>query len=205
MPTGRQIPLQTRDGLRHLEPRAAPEAPNTRPERLTLCHCSPEDHFGRRGRRDLLISAVHTHAQCTHTQRRLAIPLPTVRRLEPAAHWLHLSPHTLHTRALCSADRALQNSPEKPASPTGPDKRNRWSGACTPARSACLTSSRGGGGHQPTHDRWVHDPMKALVGRSCICSCIRTRPLSSGRRGDRSRETQPWPRHAREPLTAHVE
>lgn len=34
--------------------------------------------------------------------------------------------------------------------------------------------------------------MKALVGASCLCSCIRTRLLNFGRLGNQSRETRPW-------------
>ena len=33
--------------------------------------------------------------------------------------------------------------------------------------------------------------MKGLVGRSCICSCIRTRLLNFGRLDDQFRETRP--------------
>ena len=48
-----------------------------------------------------------------------------------------------------------------------------------------------GGGHRPSRDRRVPDPTKALVGRPCLCSCIRTRLLNFGRLGDHSRETRP--------------
>ncbi|MHB8499008.1 MAG: DUF6933 domain-containing protein [Acidimicrobiales bacterium] len=41
---------------------------------------------------------------------------------------------------------APRKSPEQLASPTSTKTRNRWSGACTPARGARLTSGRGSGG-----------------------------------------------------------
>ena len=50
---------------------------------------------------------------------------------------------TLPWRALRSIDQARRKTPEKLASPTSAGTRNRWSGACTPARGARLTSGRG--------------------------------------------------------------
>ena len=49
---------------------------------------------------------------------------------------------TLPWHALCSVDKAPRKTPEKLASPTSAGMRNRWSGACTPARGARLTSGR---------------------------------------------------------------
>jgi len=45
---------------------------------------------------------------------------------------------TLQWRALRSVDRAPRRTPEKPAPPTSARTRNRWSGACIPARGARL-------------------------------------------------------------------
>jgi hypothetical protein len=46
-----------------------------------------------------LISAVHTHALCTRTQRHLAGPPQLAHRREPAAQRPHCTAHTLHTHA----------------------------------------------------------------------------------------------------------
>ena len=165
-----------------------------------------EVDFGRHHRRDLVDQcsayACPMRAHARLTRRTTSTCRPARSRSSPAtsrrAHPAHACVRRL--------DKAPRKTPEKLASPTGAETRNRWSGACTPARGARLTSGRGGGGHRPTPDRRVRAPAKVLAGRSCICSCIRTRLLSSGRRGDRSRETLPWLlRREREPLTVHVE
>ena len=62
-------------------------------------------------------------------------------------------------------DKAPRKSPEKLASPTSAGMRHRWSGACTPARGARLTSGRGGGGSGPSHYLRVTNPTKVLVRR----------------------------------------
>jgi len=49
---------------------------------------------------------------------------------------------TLPRRALCSLEKAPRKTPEKPAPPTTAGTRNRWSGACTPARGSRSTSGR---------------------------------------------------------------
>ena len=91
---------------------------------------------------------------------------------------------TLPWHAPRGVDKAPRKTPEKLASPTSPGARNRWSGACTPARGARLTSGRGGGGQVQICDRRVRISAKLLVGRSCICSCIRTRLLGADGDGD---------------------
>ena len=65
------------------------------------------------------------------------------------------------------------------------------SGLCV-RNEARKTPVLGGGGSGPSSDHRVTDPTKALVGASCLCSCIRTLLLSASPLGDQSRETRPW-------------
>ena len=60
---------------------------------------------------DSLISAVHTHALCMHTQRRHDEWPPSARRLEPAAHRPHLAAHTLHQHAYAALSRPREIHP----------------------------------------------------------------------------------------------
>jgi hypothetical protein len=127
---------------RHEEYRAepAPRSRNARPPQ------HPEEHFGRGPVEISLISAVRTHALCVHTQECFGRRHRRAGGLEAAAHEPHLVAHTLHTSALRAVDKAPRKTPEKLASSTSGRTRNRWSGACAPARGARLTSGRGGGG-----------------------------------------------------------
>jgi RNA-directed DNA polymerase len=60
--------------------------------------------------------------------------------------WTRANPtHRAYT-CVRTVNKAPRKSPEKLASSTSPGTRNRWSGACTPARGGRLTSGRGGGG-----------------------------------------------------------
>ena len=151
-------------------PRAAPVAPDAAQS------CSTRDH-GSTSRSTSgaitfeisLINAVRTHALRMHTQDRLggdiAVPVAANPQLTGRTRRA-----TVHTRALRSADQVPRNPPEKPASPPSAGARNRWSGACTPARGARLTRGRGGGGHAQSRDHRVIDPTKSLVTASCLCS-----------------------------------
>ncbi len=77
---------------------------------------------------------------------------------------------TVPWHALCSVDKAPRNPPEKPAFPTRSETRNRWSGACAPARGARLTSGRGGGGSVGYRAARTSEGAKVLVDGLCICS-----------------------------------
>lgn len=63
-------------------------------------------------------------------------------------------------------------------------------GAPVPSKASTMVGPRRPRGRQ-TRISAERRNKKTLVGRSCICSCMRTRLLSPGRRGERSRETQP--------------
>ncbi len=142
-----------------------------------------------------LISAMHTQALCSPTHHR---PRPEARR-EPAAPRPHTSRHPAYA-CLCSIDRAPRKTPEKLASPPNSRTRNRWSGACTPARGAPLTSGCSGGGSRPSSDHRVPDPTKALVAVPALCSRPGGCPTQCCLQRARSRETRlyesfwcPWP------------
>jgi hypothetical protein len=87
---------------------------------------------------------------------------------------------TLPWHALRSVDEAPRKTPEKLASPTSAGTRNRWSGACTPARGARLTSGRSGGGSVGYRAAWASVRAKVLVDGLCICSRMGAALLNGG-------------------------
>ena len=106
----------------------------------------PEDHFGRGPHRDLVDQCsacacpMRAHARAP---RRRPSPRPSPRnRSSPATY------RRAHHASACvrSVDKAPRKTPEKPAPPTSAETKNRWSGTCTPARGARLTSGHSGGG-----------------------------------------------------------
>ena len=71
----------------------------------------PEEHFGRGPVEISLISAVPTHALCTHTQDRFGERHRRAGRRGTAAHRLHLAAHTLHTHAYAGLIRPREKAP----------------------------------------------------------------------------------------------
>ena len=106
----------------------------------------PEDDFGRGPRRNLVdqCSAYACPRRAHASGPRWAPPggHPARKRSSPATS---RCAHPASTCVRC-VEQAPRNPPEKPASPTPARTRNRWSGACTPARGARSTSRLGGGG-----------------------------------------------------------
>jgi hypothetical protein len=100
----------------------------------------------RRRHEVLLIGAVRTHALRVHMHEGFGRRHRTCRRARSRSS--RATSRRAHPAHACvrSVDKAPRNPPEKPASPTSVGMRNRWSGACTPARGARPTSGRGGGG-----------------------------------------------------------
>jgi hypothetical protein len=112
-----------------------------RPERSTRCHSStPRTTPGALTVAISLIRAVHT-GQCIRVSYartrsgtspdRSQRPAGSIRSSAP-----HLAAHTLHTHAYAGLIRPRETSPRNPHLRRAPDKRNRWSGAWTPARGA---------------------------------------------------------------------
>jgi hypothetical protein len=141
------------------------------PRSPTRCHGSnPEDRFGHGPRRDL-VDQCSAYACPMHAHARLLRAMTSTCRLARTRS----SPATSHRAhpacaCVCRVDKAPRKAPEKLASPRAPDKRNRCSGACVPARGARLTSGRGGGGtvgHRAARASAVANPL--VVGL-CICS-----------------------------------
>ncbi len=93
-------------------PRAAPGAPNARPERSTRCHGStPRTTSGTTTVEISLISAVRTHALCVHTQDCLGGRHRRAGRRGTAAHRPRLAAHALHTHAYAGLIRPREKAP----------------------------------------------------------------------------------------------
>src|SRR5579875_124358 len=99
---------------------------------------------------------------------------------------------TLQWRALRSVDRAPRRTPEKPAPPTSARTRNRWSGACIPARGARLTSGRGGGGSVGYRAARTSGGAKVLVDGLYLCSPLGAALLNVAASSRESPETAPF-------------
>ncbi len=99
---------------------------------------------------------------------------------------------TLLSRALRSVDEAPRNPPEKLASPRSARTRNRWSGACTPARGARPTSGRGGGGSVGCRAARISVCAKVVVDGLCLCSRLGAALLNVAAPRRESPETAPF-------------